>query len=1146
MKFPYILTALAITTSITLAQAKPAKPAKAAKKAKAVPAAQVQPEVAPADTAKVNPATPAPADTAKAEPAVVPADTAKAEPAVVPADSAAAPADTVVKDSSQNAVVSVFVADSVPPVKLLTGTKLEENLHGFLRADQSPYLIEKEVFVEPHSVLVIEPGVVILFAPEGSLNVKGQLIVAGTRGKDVEFKSASSLPQKGDWKGIVISGNETSEIRNAIISNAENGIILENSKLILNATTIEKSSSRGLYIRNSEAEVRDCNFFDNEGIAVQSASFSVAEIERTRFVNNKNALFNSELSQTRVSSSTFEENSVGLVNKGNNYLAFNNTKVRQNQIGAISDEVLENSVKTSVDSNTVNFEFGVASILSTVPSDPEVPGIQRRPVPSNQTINDILQAKEREADLMDTTQKSWSIIGNVMLGGNYHYVQTRRNHNYTPDIVGEDTIAYKKHYKNYMQVPGFGAEANAYVLMTAPDGSTLEFNTDLTVDSWNHFAPNPVTLTYKTNRHLLIVGDGQKSAGDIYMASLPLFGVDYTLSLLTNNAKEPLFVLNAFGGESQRPLLMGDRHPSLYNNYIEEGEAQAQRMTYGASVKWAPVRRFDATFGALYADDEIENPMLRDGSARSRISSEPMQTSLTVFADGNWLFYPGDIELRGMIAVGRADTAMVHAERAINQVFNDAGISVSSYSKLRQLMQQEALISTLSNQELQEIFGENSSMTFREMRETLKILIERAKVIQREKEDDIDESRFAGLNWGSQNFAIGATLDWSIYKTKISGHIKYVGEDFYSVGSADQRADTRELGGELEQSITKFWTLNFAYDLNVENAANGSKTNLFGLGEGTRWGFFGEASDKWLDEHELDKDRTKYIQKFNLTNSFKIGESIDLKVGYNLDYRTQYRNTQLHGDYILEDAIYKDKWFKPRKGKEVALVVTDDEQYEVDEERWTAYNDLAKESFLASRLHERSLKHNWNLEGTLRAFKSILKVGGSWTLRTDYSEFEKDSLVKDMHLADTTWEKLGYYYGGADFFEQAYPISLNTNLNVLQNHFAITPRFKSYTRDNMSESEIIIEEEFEMPLLDKFLVLNAGAQFRYLVTSWEEESEDVEERETDIIGNINLRVNHTKKLYTEWFTGAGLYYRPDNRSDEYKDIYGGVRVYYSF
>ena len=165
---------------------------------------------------------------------------------------------------------------------------------------------------------------------------------------------------------------------------------------------------------------------------------------------------------------------------------------------------------------------------------------------------------------------------------------------------------------------------------------------------------------------------------------------------------------------------------------------------------------------------------------------------MTLYADGNWLFYPGDIELRGQIAVGRADTADVVRERAINKVFTDAGLNVSSLSKMRELMNNEAKISSLNLNELEAIFGENTTLTRGQMRDSLRTLIREAKVVKGDYESDRDDSRVLGLNWGSQNFAIGASLYWNIYKTTISGSIKYVGEDFYSAGSANQLADTRE------------------------------------------------------------------------------------------------------------------------------------------------------------------------------------------------------------------------------------------------------------------------------------------------------------------------------------------------------------------
>jgi hypothetical protein len=479
-------------------------------------------------------------------------------------------------------------------------------------------------------------------------------------------------------------------------------------------------------------------------------------------------------------------------------------------------------------------------------------------------------------------------------------------------------------------------------------------------------------------------------------------------------------------------------------------------------------------------------------------------------------------------------------------VFNKAGINPTSYSLLRKLMQNQSRINSLTDAEFTSIFGDNTTLNRSQMRDSLRALIREAKNVQKTEEEDRDDDRVLGLNWGSQNFAIGASLNWNIYKTSITGHIKYVGEDFYSAGSPNQLSDTREFGGRIDQDILGFWDLGFSYDFNVENAANGKKTNIFGLSEGTEWGLFTDAGDKWLDEHELDNDRAKYIHNIGLENTFKINNNVDVNVGYNFEYKTQYRPFQLHYDFELEDGIYRDGWFDARTGRDTTMIVDDGDTTYVDAERWSEYTALAKDSSIASRFQERLFRHTWNLGTTIRAYNSVFKIGGQWTYRTDGSVFHKDSLIKDMDLANTTWDKLGYYFGGSDYFEQTYPISVTTTLPILQNRFSLIPRFKNYKRDDMSEFEITIEDEFEMPFKNNFFVLGVNGGFRYMSTDWEEDDESYDETETDILGSVNLRINHNKRFYTEWYTGTAIYFRPDNLSNEYKDIYVGANAHFVF
>lgn len=1028
------------------------------------------------------------------------------------------------------ALTSIF-AHAQEQSSLIQGTPLSGPVHGFIRVDQSPYTVTDDITVEENQVLVVEPGVELQFAPGTGLYVKGQFVAAGFDNEEIKFVSAASNPRHGDWKGIFITGSEPSEIRNTTIDGAANGLVIENSTASILSSKIKNTSSRGVYAKNSKVTISGMQFTNNDGAAIHIDSYSKADISDVFFRDNNVALYNAPLAITEVSFSNFENNKHALLNMDNNHLSFINCHVKNNKVGAISANILEKEIIESIGENETEFSKNYNGIAQALPANPEIQGVESRSINANDKIADLLAQSQKEESKADSTQKYWSLIGSATIDNHYHHIRTRETS--------------KGRYPNTFQVPGFGTDISIYLLMQSTDGKSIEFSGDFSSDYWNHFNPNPVSLTYTDSHNQLVLGDFIKTGGDIYMASLPVFGVGYSLSLFKNNAGRPMVELNGFFGENRKPYLIGDRHPDIYKNYIDDGEAQAQRLTYGGSIKWAPVRRFDATIGAIYANDEINDPLFRDGGSKTSITNEPLQQSFTLYADGNFLFHPGNIELNTQIAVGRADTADVFRERAINKIFTEAGISTSSMAKLRQLMINENKINSLSSEELEEIFGGNTTLSRSQMRDSLRTLIKGAKALKKEYDSDRDEDRIMGLNWGSQNFAFGTSLYWKIYKTRIAANLKYIGEDFYSAGSPNQLADTRELGGNIEQIVTGFWTLNFKYLLNIENAANGNKINLFGLGEGTRWGLFNESS-KWFEEHELDYERTKYIQNWSLGNDFKISSNISLSVGYNLEYRTQYRPYQLHGNYILEDGIYKDRWFRARTNMPTTMITNGSSTTEVDAERWAEYMDLSSEEYLASKFQERIYKNTWNLDLSVKAFYTTFKASGRWTIRTDNSKFHKDDLIDDMDLSNATWAKLGYYFGGADYFEHTYPLSATTNYTLFQNRFSFTPRFKNYKRNDMKEQEFTVDDNLEVPLFNRLLVPGISGSLRYLTIDWEDNGEKIDETEIDAIINANLRINHTKHLNTEWYMGGALYSRPDNKSDEYKDFFGGIRVNYVF
>lgn len=1028
----------------------------------------------------------------------------------------------------------------------LNGTEISGNIHGMLSAEKSPYLVTSDIFVDEDQALYIQAGVTLLFKDGTGFYVKeGALSVSGQESAPVTFRSANEASQVGAWKGLFVSGDEQSTLRGLTISHAENGIVVENGKLDLQSSKIEETASRGLFVRNAQVSVMNTSFENNKGVAFHASNYAITNIDHSTFVNNNIAILHSELSHTQINNSSLKSNKIAVVAKENNLLLSNNSEITENEVGAAGADILDESVRASIKGNKKDFDKSSINVLSTLSTNPEMEGIKKRPFNPNDKIGVLVREESEQDETLGVSEKRWNIVGNTKLGGKFHFVSTATNDEDDTEIDGH-VIKHGEDYRNVFQVPGLEVNASAYLFMQAPTGETIEFNTDITGNSWNHFSPNPVTLTYTGNFSSVILGDEQKVGGEIYMEALPLFGIDYTLTLLKNNADQPLFELNGFTGEAQRSLAPGARNPNIYKDYIEDGTAQAQRLAYGGSFKWAPVRRFDAKFGVIVANDEAKDPLLRDGFKNSVITADPMIKALTAYADGNWLFFPGDIELNGQIAVGHADTADVIRERAINQVFDAAGITTTSFSQLRKFMQNPSYINYLSHAELVDIFGDDSGLRDSQMKDSLRTLITNAKKVQKETESDRDDDRVLGMNWGSQDIALKASLNWNIYKTRISGHVKYVGEDFYSAGSPNQQADTREFGGRLEQDFFDFWTFGFNYQINVENAAKKGNTNIFGLGEGSRWGLFSEPSESWEDEHELDNDRTKYIQNIGTDQKFNVGKNITLSAAYNLQYQTQHRNFQLHGDYMLEDEIFKDDWFKARKGKATSDVVLNGDTTKVDYDRWNKYNSYIGEEYLASDFMERVYKHSIDFGVSLKAFKTLFNANGHWTFRKDNSEFEKDDLISDMDLSNETFGKLGYYFGGADYFEQRYTVSASTDVKSIQNRISATPRFKSYERDDMEELEIIVDEEFSISLIDKFLLMDLSGTFRFMETTWNDNGTDQSETETDYIGAINLRVNHTKHFYSEWGGGISVYSRPDDLSSEYTDIFCGASASYIF
>ena len=447
--------------------AKQAEAQPAPQPAAAQPAAEAAPATTPEQPANQAEAQPAPQPAPVTEqqpqaeqPATAPAEQAPAQAATeqAPAEQAAAPEAVAASEAAAPAGVAEAPAEPAPV--LLSGTEIGGAVHGMLTADKSPYLVTSDLTVEGDKALFIQAGVTLLFKPGTGFYVNsGSLTIAGNQAAPVVFRSAQEPATAGSWKGIFLTGEKEFYMFGANISDAEVGIAIEKGSLSLQASKISNTTSRGVYVRDAKASIMSTEFSQNKGVALHAANYADIYADRNNFHDNRFALLNSELANTVIHSSEIKSNEYGVVGKENNQFLFHNTNVDSNKVGAAGIDIMDESVIASVKGNEKDFGSASIALLATLPANPEVPGVESRPFKPSDKIG-VLNREARESIVPKDSTKAWTVLGNVMLGGNYHYVRTRTNRN-GEQIVGNDTIADGRRFKNLFQVPGFGAELAA-------------------------------------------------------------------------------------------------------------------------------------------------------------------------------------------------------------------------------------------------------------------------------------------------------------------------------------------------------------------------------------------------------------------------------------------------------------------------------------------------------------------------------------------------------------------------------------------------------------------------------------------------------------------------------------------------------------
>jgi hypothetical protein len=98
----------------------------------------------------------------------------------------------------------------------------------------------------------------------------------------------------------------------------------------------------------------------------------------------------------------------------------------------------------------------------------------------------------------------------------------------------------------------------------------------------------------------------------------------------------------------------------------------------------------------------------------------------------------------------------------------------------------------------------------------------------------------------------------------------------------------------------------------------------------------------------------------------------------------------------------------------------------------------------------------------------------------------------------------------------------------------------------MSEFEWNLLDNATIQLKPNFLDLLLHGNVRQNFMSRKEDGKTVDEMEMDLDVSTGLKFQFTEKLGMECAFGAFFNYRPDNASEDYRDLYGMISMNYDF
>lgn len=915
---------------------------------------------------------------------------------------------------------------------------LSGELPSVLTNNDVGYLIKDSIWVKPGAKVKFDPGVRLYFEKDAVLLVEGVLNALGTI--DLPISLQAFAPEK-PWKGVVFNSLRSSNLSHFKVLYAQEALKINKALVFADQIRVSQSGNYAVQLKNADLVISQSTIDGVKGAGIILDPFSKVSLRGSDILAADVGVFLHGGGEFETDNSTIRNSKMGMVLSGAPTLNvksnwnFVNNKV--DYVGLEGTKFFEVKNRSKAELKELEYRKLLERIKGEASS-------QLMPKASNQM------------DLKVEQESGVSINGSFDLIAGYHQVEMIKRDTITDYFSDGDTIQKGQTYKNMWQRPGPYTEMRAY-LYREKDEEVLEFNLEALWNEWDDYYFPFLLIQKSTPEYFWSLGDLRVQGTDLLLSSQSLLGAH-----LGTKPKIGL-VSEAYLGELDKPLAIGDQAQGNFGQYIEQGNARAQRILSGAKLGWKDAF-WRANLGYLDVRDYRESFWPRgvslsdtDRTARGEIEGR------LAYADFDYQGLGGKLDLRGQFGAGIADSSLTIRLLAFEQWAIENNI-IDEKEALKSLLVGYRVPTNIEVEDALPVgLGKSGKDVLNEIEKIEQDLLE----LQ-------EEDRTAGVNTATPGMAWGLDMGWNHKKTDIDFSYRYSGKQFYS--PAQPRQNWRKYSLGVEQELTELSAVFGDYALQIEYVESDSNdASVFGLGNASLMGWesydsspFGGVSTSQL--------APKVSQDWGVGYWHGNKEKGRWSVKGDLGWNHQLQDRVLRKDTSISGGIFGDSYFA---GANYLGVIYGD-SLSVDQSKLDNY--IAMNDTLASLFEHRLLELGSDLSYS-RSFSKTLRVKFALNMdwRWDKSKFHVQEDILD-ELSNDSWASMGFQPGGENSFSFKIPLSINWELFEIDLKTAGSYYRRSVVRDNQVVQSVDFSQGFNYEILPRVFEVFSNLRLRHYWT----------------------------------------------------------------